>query len=203
MYSIRLFKKNEVACLALVDSQPFGLITICCNSVIYQAFLPFYYDSQQTALFGHLAKSNEVITNLSNADDLKITFQGEHAYISPNWYVSKEQVPTWNYQSVQIGGKATLLNNSETLQVITELSNRHESQFEEPWTMEKLPQKKTDAMLNAIVGFRVDIQEIKGINKMSQNKTQVDRDSLVSGLRQQSDPASQSIAELIIGAANE
>jgi len=197
MYSKSPFKMQQQACFDLLESQPFGLLTTCAQGKITQAFLPFILDKESNCLYGHLAQQNGQINALYKSSDLTITFQGEHAYISPNWYESDEQVPTWNYQAVVVTGNAVLLNNSETLKVITALSNRHEAQFETPWTMDKLPQKKTQAMLKAITGFRIEIAEVNGISKMSQNKSVRDKNGVVFGLKNQPDQASKNIASLI------
>ena len=197
MYSKSPFKMQQQACFDLLEAQPFGLLTTCAQGKITQAFLPFILDKESNCLYGHLAKQNEQIEALQNPNDLTVVFQGDHSYISPNWYESNEQVPTWNYQSVEVRGMVKLLDDSETLNVISTLSNLHEAQFEIPWTMDKLPKKKTQAMLNAIVGFRIDISEINGINKMSQNKNDRDKNGLVAGLLNQPDPMSKNVAKII------
>ena len=197
MYSKSPFKMQQQACFDLLESQPFGLLTTCAQGKITQAFLPFILDKQSNCLYGHLAKQNGQINALENPSDLTITFQGDQAYISPNWYESDEQVPTWNYQAVIVRGNATLLDSSETLKVITALSNRHETQFETPWTMDKLPQKKTQALLKAITGFRIEIAEVSGISKMSQNKSDRDKKDVVVGLKNQPDQSSKNVASIV------
>ncbi len=134
---------------------------------------------------------------MNEATKVTINFLGDHTYISPNWYLSSDQVPTWNYQAVEVEGKATTLNEEETLNIITRLSAIHEEQFEQPWTMDKLPEKKTNAMLHAIVGFRIDIAKISGKSKMSQNKDQKNKESLIAGLKSQNNSACQKVAEIM------
>ena len=188
---------SQAESLELIQAQPFGLLTTSEKDRITQAFLPFIFDQKEHCLFGHLAKQNEQIDAIADSQNSSVTFQGEHAYISPSWYESSQQVPTWNYQAVKVRGVAHLLNHQETLKVITDLSNHHEQQFDEPWTMGKLSQKKIDAMLRAIVGIRIDILEIVGINKMSQNKTEPDQMTVVTGLKNQPDNSSRKVAEII------
>ncbi len=197
MYSRPQFKMPSEKCLDLIQNKPFGLLSTCLEGRVTQAFLPFLLDRQANCLYGHLAIQNEQINALASCQDLRVTFQGEQAYISPSWYESSEQVPTWNYQVVSVTGKADLLNDQETLEIITKLSNYHEAQFDQPWTINKLPQRKIEAMLNAIVGIRIDILEIVGINKMSQNKMESDQRGVVVGLKNQSDHSSIKIAKII------
>jgi len=197
MYSRSIFKMTETDCLMLIEQQPFGLLTTCRDGRITQAFLPFLIDKSRNCLYGHLAKNNQQIAALEDPADLKVTFQGTHSYISPNWYESLEQVPTWNYLAVEVQGAVTLLDSKGTLKVITDLSNKHESPFEKPWTMDKLSEKKTNVMLKAIVGFRINISAISGINKMSQNKNNKDIKGVLAGLLNQPDQASKGVAKIM------
>jgi transcriptional regulator len=38
-----------------------------------------------------------------------VSFVGPHAYISPTWYGTPNQVPTWNYVSIEARGRVQLL----------------------------------------------------------------------------------------------
>ena len=38
---------------------------------------------------------------------------GADAYVSPDWYASPDQVPTWLYQSVHLTGTVRQLSDSE------------------------------------------------------------------------------------------
>jgi len=191
------FEITESESLKLIAQIAFGQIMIIHEGKIIQAFIPFELDVESMCLYGHVAKKNGLLKGLNDANKVTINFLGEHAYISPNWYLSNDQVPTWNYQAVEIEGKATTLNEEGTLKVITRLSAIHEEQFEQPWTMDKLTEKKTNAMLRAIVGFKIDITKISGKSKMSQNKDQKNKESLISGLRSQDSNASQKVAEIM------
>ncbi|MCY1050312.1 FMN-binding negative transcriptional regulator, partial [Mammaliicoccus sciuri] len=47
------------------------------------------------------------------------------AYISSTWY-EKEDVPTWDYQSIHAYGKGHLLSESELIDDLTILLNKYE-----------------------------------------------------------------------------
>ena len=80
---------------------------------------------------------------------------GPDAYISPDWYVSPEQVPTWNYVSVHLNGKAPCSVRG-TLAHVEALSQEFEGWLapKKPWSTAKMPEKKRDMMLRAIVQSR-------------------------------------------------
>jgi transcriptional regulator len=188
----------------LLGSHFFGQLITSSNGQLIQTFVPFIVDQQNDCLHGHIARQNQQFEALQVAEDLLVTFQGNDAYVSPSWYQSIEQVPTWNYQAVEIKGKATLLDNHGTYKVVDKLSQIHEAQFDEPWLIDKIPEKKIQAMLKAIVGFRIDIVKINGQSKMSQNKSVEDQQSVIEKLLSQNDVASHRVAEIMKkGGANE
>jgi len=191
------FEMLEQDCFEMLKKHSFGQLITYANDRITQTYVPFIIDQENRCLYGHIAKQNQHIEALQNADDLTVTFLGNDAYISPNWYVSVEQVPTWNYQAIEIKGMVTLLDDQNTLKVIDELSQFHESQFDDPWTMDKLSDKKLNAMLRAIVGFRIDITEIFGQSKLSQNKNIEDKKGVIKGLSSTQEQASHRIAKIM------
>jgi len=197
MYSRSSFKMAEQQCFEFLGIHSFGQLITCARGKIVQTYVPFIIDHQNNCLYGHIAKQNGQVEFLETADDLVVTFLGEDAYISPSWYQSPEQVPTWNYQTVEIKGKLMLLDEQETLGLVDHLSQIHEAQFDNPWLISKLSEKKTSAMLKAIVGFRIDITEINGHSKMSQNKNAEDFQGVIDGLLNQNDVASHRVAKIM------
>ena len=81
--------------------------------------------------------------------------------------------------------------------MIDKLSQFFESDFERPWTIDKVEVKRQQAMLKAIIGFRIEILDISGISKMSQNKSGHDQLGLINGLNQQNDYASSQVAKIM------
>ncbi len=94
--------------------------------------LPFIVDRKQNKLYGHFAVNNPQLSFLEKADDLIVVFNGANSYISPNWYVSQEMVPTWNFETVHVSGKARLVDNNELLIILETLTEKHERTFENP-----------------------------------------------------------------------
>jgi transcriptional regulator len=106
-----------------------------------------------------------------------VTFLGPHDYISPSWY-QNPGVPTWNYQAVHIYGRCHVFDDAGTLAgIVDALSRRYESAFEKPWQ----PQYR-DAMLKAIVGVEIGIDEIECKYKLSQNRPAADQPGVVDNL---------------------
>ena len=197
MYSRPSFQMSKQQCFELLGIHFFGQLITTANGKIVQTFVPFIVDKENNCLIGHIAKRNKQVEALEASDDLIVTYLGDDAYISPSWYQSAEQVPTWNYQAVEIKGKVTLFDDQGTFEVVDKLSQIHEAQFEDPWLVGKVSEKNLRAKLKAIVGFRIDISEMKGHSKMSQNKTTEDLQGVIDGLLTQSDTASHRVAEIM------
>src|SRR5699024_7583301 len=67
-----------------------------------------------TLLTGHLSRANTQLASLSENKNVLIIFLGNNHYISSKWY-NHENVPTWNYISVQIRGTLELVTEREEL----------------------------------------------------------------------------------------
>ena len=98
-------------------------------------------------------------------------FHGPHAYVSPSWYEHPERmVPTWNYAAVHAHGALELIDDAvETRRVLDALVQRFEHARDAPWQF-RMAERQRDAMVGAIVAFRMRIKRIEGKFKLSQNR---------------------------------
>ncbi|HEV2818316.1 MAG TPA: FMN-binding negative transcriptional regulator [Allosphingosinicella sp.] len=97
---------------------------------------------------------------------------GADAYISPDWYGVPDQVPTWNYLSVEAEGPLRLLDEAELADLLDALGAAHEARLapKAAWTRAKLPPGRFEAMLKAILGYELAIEELRGTRKLGQHK---------------------------------
>jgi len=151
-------------------------------------------------LLGHIAIANDQWkTALPGAQALAIV-RGPQAYISPSWYESKARhgrvVPTWNYEAVHLTGTIAFHQDPEWLRAfVTRLTRLHEGGREHPWAVTDAPPEYIDGQLRAIVGVELTITAIEAKQKLSQNRSELDREGVVAGLRGQPDPGSAAIAD--------
>ena len=130
----------------------------------------------------HLARANPVHRHLNGARVLA-SIAGPDGYISPNWYERPgNQVPTWNYIAVEVDGVARASPESALLEQLDALADRHEPR-PGPWTRAKTDPAVITRMLRAIEGFEIEVLDVRGTTKLSQNKGAADRAGVVSGLR--------------------
>lgn len=155
--------------LAFIRANGFGQLISTVNGRLFSSHLPFYLTDDGLSLICHVARKNPQWQDIE-AQQVLVSFQGPHDYVSPSWYNSPG-VPTWNYQAVHVYGRPRLIHEREKLgDIIAELTRRHESVFEKPWKPEY-----SDALLDAIVGIEIPVEEIQCKYKLGQNRPQIDR----------------------------
>ena len=196
MYCPKAFKiEDEAELFEFIEQWSFADLITTNDGELFVNHVPFVFDRSQKKLYGHLAVNNPQCALLEKADDLTVVFKGANIYISPSWYVSQDMVPTWNFEAVHISGKARLVDNNGLITILEKLTEKHEEPFENRWKMEKVSKPKLDIMLKMVVGFEIDISSIKGKSKLSQNRSVEDRVGVISGLKDQNDSMSLSVAD--------
>jgi transcriptional regulator len=147
-------------------------------------------------LIGHVARANPHWRTLQERPEALAVFHGPHAYVSPSWYGVQPSVPTWNYAVVHAGGHARMVHEPHALERITrQLVQKFESPRVEPWRMQ-LPEDFQQRMLGGIVGFEIEIAQLSGKFKLSQNRSLDDRRRVVTALEAGS-AADQEVAALM------
>ena len=177
MYVPEHFKVSDAdEIFRFIDANAFGQLISRQVGEIMASHLPFLVAEDRQRLHCHLARQNPQWQQLEGQRVL-ITFQGAHDYISPSWY-QNAGVPTWNYQAVHVYGHCRVFDGAEELAGVVEaLSSRYESRFEAPWQ----PQYR-DAMLKAIIGVELEIDEVQCKYKLSQNRPAADQPGVVENL---------------------
>lgn len=164
---------DEKEIISFIKANAFGQLISLVDGKLFSSHIPFLYSDQTQSLLCHLAKNNPQWPDLE-AQEILVTFQGPHDYVSPSWYTSPG-VPTWNYQSVHVYGKPTITTEKDKLcSIVNEMTRLYESAFEQSWQ----PEYK-ESLLNAIVGIEIDITDIQCKYKLSQNRPKEDRVQII------------------------
>ena len=123
-------------------------------------------------LVGHMDRNNPHTRYLDNAN-VFVIFHGPNAYISPNVYESS-QLPTWNSIAVHIKGIARLTESKEAVRdsMINMVSFLEKG--DTPYVLDK-DNHKMQSVLGYVVGFEIEILEMVGRFKLSQNKNDRDK----------------------------
>ncbi|WP_425039720.1 FMN-binding negative transcriptional regulator [Primorskyibacter sp. S187A] len=132
--------------------------------------IPFLLNADGTKAELHLVRSNPICKALPAAARIAIT--GPDSYISPDWYETADQVPTWNYIAVHLTGRLEPLPEAG----LHDLLERQSAHFEErlapkaPWKTDKMSEGVMERMMRAIRPFVLHVEEITGTWKLNQNK---------------------------------
>jgi transcriptional regulator len=177
MYVPEHFKVSEQEeIFSFLEANAFGQLISLQDNRLTASNLPFLLSSDRKQLRCHLARQNRQWQQLGDQQVL-VAFLGPHDYISPSWYQTPG-VPTWNYQALHVYGHCRVFDAAEELaSLVDSLSRRYESAFETPWE----PQYR-DAMLKAIIGVEISIDEIQCKYKLSQNRPAADQQGAIEKL---------------------
>lgn len=179
MYNPKPFEVTDKEKIyAFIDDNGFGQLNSNSDNQILASHIPFLLSADKTKLVGHLARGNRQTKTLDGQEVL-VTLQGAHDYISPSWYCEpKGAVPTWNYQAVHIRGRCKIFNDPDSLEAVVDaLTQKYESEFLKPWIPDYAVSK-----LRAIVGIEISISEIECKFKLSQNRSDQDRQKVITKL---------------------
>lgn len=124
----------------------------------------------------HLANGNALTRSLHGTDAL-IVVNGPDAYISPDWYDGANQVPTWNYISIELEGPVRRMNHDGLVGLLDDLSAANEARLapKAPWTRDQMDGALFERMTGAITGFEMEVRGWRPTFKLSQNKSEAER----------------------------
>lgn len=147
-------------------------------------------------LIGHMHGANPQVMDLRDNKPVTALFAGPHAYISPMDYHT-DQLPTWNYISVHaLGTVRSIEGHDAKYRMMTEMVDHFESR--RPGDGQRFvldpDHHKAHAVLPLLHCFEIDISELIGRFKLSQDKTAIDTDLATQKLLATAQPAE---AELI------
>jgi len=202
MYTPPLFKPDRAASLSFAQARGFGTACAWDGKRPIASSLPFYLDyagdGTPLALF-HVARHNPLVKLADGTTPWVLAINGADAYVTPDWYVSADQVPTWLYQAVHLTGPVRQLSGEKLRVQVDTLSAKFENWLlpKKPWTSGKMTPGRFEAMQKAIVGLSMQVEDVEGSFKLNQHKSEADYAAVANGLAAMPDHGSQTIAQLM------
>ena len=190
MYTPPMFKPDRAASLGFAEARGFGTVCAWDGAKPIASSLPFYLayaDDGTPRVAFHVARHNPLAKLADGMSSWLLAVTGADAYVSPDWYVSPDQVPTWLYQAVHLTGIVRKLSDDELALQVDTLSAKFEDWLapKPPWTSSKMTAGRLDAMKKAIVGLVMTVEEIEGSFKLNQHKSDVDHMAVATALARQ------------------
>lgn len=182
MYTLPAFKITDQKTIHdFIHKYSFATVVVNNGNRPEATHVPVLFNHLTNELSFHLASANPMTHIFKENKDILIIFQGPHAYISPRWY-SKPRVPTWNYTSVHIYGKAeqitapkSLLNDLKELVRVYDQQIFTESLFGDHSAI-------VEQLIPAIQCFKVKIENIEAKFKLGQNLDQKSINNVIKEL---------------------
>lgn len=191
MYLPPHFEERRIDILHdLVKKHPFGCIVTYSNDELNANHIPFELVPDKGnfgKLLAHISRQNPLAEVLKNDANVLVIFQIDDVYIFPNWYVGKFEhhkvVPTQNYVVIHAKGKARIIEDEKILRgILARLIREHEANQEIPWKMTDAPADFINERMKHIVGIQIEITDLVGKFKLSQNRNENDISSVAKVL---------------------
>ncbi|HTB32717.1 MAG TPA: FMN-binding negative transcriptional regulator [Bacteroidia bacterium] len=192
--SFNKFEDQQEA-IAFMQRYSFATIVSVKDGLPIATHLPFLVKQvdNKVILSSHFAKANPQSADIINTNALVI-FTEPHAYISPKHYEKEESVPTWNYLAVHAYGRCVLLDGEENkAALLKETIQYYDADYLKQW--DSLPDKYKQNMMKGIVAFEIVVDDLQAKAKLSQNRTEKERENIIGALDAAENINEQEIAE--------
>ncbi len=196
MYIPKEFKKiAPPGCLSFMQRYPFGTLVSATSGRPTATHIPFHAEikDDKIVLSSHLALANAQSAQLHGREVLCI-FAEPHAYISPQHYDHQQNVPTWNYVAVHAYGRVKLLPDpADAVAVLEKMIAQFEPAYRQQWL--GLSAKYKTQLISEIATFEIVIDEVLGVEKLSQNKSRGEQDRIATALGSSAETHERAVAE--------
>lgn len=165
----------------LVREHPWATLVSTTAAGLAASHYPVLLDDSDPGLtlLTHLGRPDEEVLEI-DAGEVLVIVQGHHGYVSPGWYSSQERkVPTWNFTVAHLHGTPQILGEEENFAVLARLVEHFEGRLDQPALLDP-----DDAPIaKRTVGLRIPIDRFEMKRKLSQNKDEETRRSVIAALR--------------------
>jgi transcriptional regulator len=172
----------------LIEANAFAmLVSVAEDGAPFATHIPLLLDRGRGAkgtLLGHVARANPQWRHFGAGKRALAIFHGPHAYVSPSWYKTSPQVPTWNYVAVHARGVPAIVADEARIRAHQRhLVETFEGERPNRCWIEGVPDSYVAAMIKGIVAFEMPIEGIDAKAKLGQNRAAADRQGAIAGLK--------------------
>jgi transcriptional regulator len=199
MHIPKPFRTNRSDCLMLAERRGFGLVCAHDGKKPVVSWLPFHIaymgDGTPVATF-HVARASPLTSPEVCGPPWLLAINEADAYVSPRWYASPQQVPTWLYKAVNLSGPVRALSHAELVQHLDTLAEQFEAAAapRPPWTVNEVAAGRRAALTGAIVGLSMAVEHVEGSFKLNQHKSDADHVAVATALAAQDNAGARRIA---------
>ena len=187
--------KDMDTIMDFVSENGFALLLTASGDDVLNTLIPIIAkrNDSHVTLTGHMARANPH-WKTAEGKRSSILFLGPHHYISPRWYTIEKSVPTWNYSAVRMSGIFQTVSRAESKEIVMDLSKIYDPEWA---SLGKEKEQYYEKMVDEIVGFRLDVQDIMCKMKLSQNRPVADRLKVIENLKKEKSSDAQMVAAMM------
>lgn len=187
---------SHAACWDYIRSNGFGTLIGTYEDRPIAAHIPLLLDENDSGkkiIHGHVSRANNLKHCFDGEQTILATFINTHAYVSSSWY-DHVNVPTWNYVSVHVYGKAKVLDGPTLESSVRKLVEKYESGRKERFSVDDLSLEMKKREFRGIIGFELIIEEMQAAYKLSQNRNKEDFQNIIFHLENENLPGASETA---------
>jgi transcriptional regulator len=191
------FRIEEERALAFAADRGFGVIVAADERGPRGSHVPFVLARRETSVIVqiHLTARNPLIELADGVRRFLLIVSGDDAYVSNDWYASRDNVSTWLYEAVHISGVAHLRDGGENRGHGDALLAVSEARLpKQPWDLAQMEPTKRETMLASIRVIDLVVDQIEGQSKLNQHKSDEDHVAVANQLARAEDTGSRRLA---------
>lgn len=201
MYNLPYHKAlDEADVRSFIAQYPFAFLTGCdAEHRPVATQVPVFLEEMEgrKVLRGHIMKHTDHHKAFMQNAHVLVVFTGKHTYVSGTWYSNPHIPSTWNYMSVHVKGRIRILGD-EALEDVLRLTSLHFEGYNaaSPTTFDHVPEDFKRRVMNMIVAFEVEIEEMDTVFKLSQDRDWESYQNIMVQLRKQGEDGQVIAAEM-------
>jgi len=186
MYDISYFKaKDNKEVISFMQANPF--VTICgvdVNGFPVATHVPILIkiENDIITISGHMMRKQDHSNAFEINKNALVIFTAPSAFVSANWYTTKNMGSTWNYQTVHAKGQLEIKDQAHLRNLLTELTLHFEKDTESPTQIKNLSEEYMEQNMKAIYSFDIVVTDLQHVFKLSQNRDEVSHENIVKEL---------------------
>lgn len=171
------FRIETQRALEFAASRGFGVIVAADERGPRASHVPFVLTERggHTVVQIHFTAKNPLVALADGSRRFLLIVTGDDAYVSNDWYASRDNVSTWLYEAVHLSGVAHLRGLDENRGHGDALLAVSEARLpKEPWDLAQMEPGKRESMLAVIRVVDLVVDEVEGQAKLNQHKSDAD-----------------------------
>src|SRR4029079_1916072 len=171
------FRIEESRALAFAAERGFGVIVAADERGPRASHVPFVIVRRDDRVIVqiHFTARNPLVELADGTRRFLLIGSGHDAYISNDWYASRDNVSTWLYEAVHLSGVAHLRQLDENRGHGDALLAVSEARLpKQPWDLAQMEPGKRESMLAAIRVVDLVVDTVEGQAKLNQHKSDAD-----------------------------